>query len=169
MLSAWVIVRPTDERNVAPTVKSSKNGPSTAAIVPRWDGVLRGVGRSVLRETEECRSDRADARVHLAVAVRAQHHALFQLCDDPLPFPRDAVLTDAKELVLCVDVMEVEQARWPGLLAAVATTAHVLDRTYLQSTAVVHDRAALAVHILRAVMEPMTVRAEHVALLGLNH
>src|SRR3979409_1147638 len=35
MLSACRIVRPMDERSIAPTMKSSKNGPFNRGIVPR--------------------------------------------------------------------------------------------------------------------------------------
>src|SRR6266516_7180548 len=98
-LSAWVMVRPIDERNVAPTEKSSKNGPSTAAIVPRGQ-VLGGVPRSFLSQTEERGSKLANAGVYLAMAVRAEHYAFLELSNDLLPTPWDTVLTDPETLVL---------------------------------------------------------------------
>src|SRR5881628_553218 len=87
MLSAWVMVRPIDERKVAPTEKSSKNGPSTAAIVPRGRA-LGGVTRSFFSQAEERGSKLANAGVYLAMAVRAQHHAFLELGNDLLPGTR---------------------------------------------------------------------------------
>ena len=57
MLSACVIVRPIEERNLAPAVKSSKKGPSKAAIVPRarWAYAIRE-GRAVLFNLLRARS-----------------------------------------------------------------------------------------------------------------
>src|SRR5438093_4479604 len=108
MLSAWVMVRPIDERNVAPTVKSSKNGPSTAAIVPRGRA-LGGVPRSLFRQAAERGSHFADAGVYLTMAVRAEHHAFLELGNDPLPGTRQTVGTDTERLLPCVPVMELEQ------------------------------------------------------------
>src|SRR6266542_5094347 len=90
MLSAWVMGRPIDERNVTPTEKSSKNGPSTASIVPRGRA-LGGVPRSFLSQTEERGSKLANAGVYLARAVRAEHYAFLELGNDLLPRTRQTV------------------------------------------------------------------------------
>jgi len=104
----------------------------------------------------------------LTVAIRAEHHALLKLSDDLLPTSWDSVLADAEPLVLCVYVMEVEQRGWSAPLATEATTTHVVDSADLRSATVLHHGATFAVHILRGVTKPMTVRAEHVALLSLD-
>src|SRR6058998_1046075 len=105
-LSAWVMVRPIDERNVAPTERSSKNGPSTAAIVPRGRA-LGGVPRSFCSQAEERASNFASASVYLAMAVRTEHYAFLELGNDLLPRTRHTVGTDTEVFLPCVPVMEL--------------------------------------------------------------
>src|SRR5437773_8246148 len=102
------------------------------------------------------------------MAVRAEHLAFLELGHDLLPAPRDTVLTDPETLVLCVDVMKVEQGWWSSPLAARATTAHVVNSADLQSATVVHHGAAFCVEVLRGMVNPVTARAKHVALFGFS-
>src|SRR5439155_3824713 len=102
------------------------------------------------------------------MAVRAEHLAFLELGHDLLPAPRDTVLTDPDTLVLCVQVMEVEQRWWFCPLAARATTAHVVNSADLQSATVVHHGAAFCVEVLCGMVNPVTVRAKHVALFGFS-
>jgi hypothetical protein len=71
------MVRPIDERNVAPTVKSSKNGPSVTA-------------------PDSATSSRAFRRVHLTMAVRAEQIAFRGLLDETRPRARHSIHRDGE-------------------------------------------------------------------------
>src|SRR5438128_12516031 len=86
MLSAWVMVRPADERATSPTLKSSRNGPSVMArmlAATARRSRHRDCGR--LGPRAESHGQSPNTRVDLGVAIRAKHHAAFELLSDFLP------------------------------------------------------------------------------------
>src|ERR1700730_4603913 len=92
MLSACVMVRPADDRDTSPTLKSSRNGPSLMArmlAAPRTFSRC-GNGLSFNRRAERD-AQNAQACMHFRVAIRAKHHAALELLLDLLPAPIDAV------------------------------------------------------------------------------
>src|ERR1700682_1809823 len=122
MLSAWVIVRPMSERKVAPTVKSSKNGPSVTAadIATSRDGIRR---------------------VQFAIAIRAQQIAFRCFLDETRPRARHAVHRDREKLRVRIAVMENERGDVGIVSAPAALPAVKLDKTRLRPTTPFDDRA----------------------------
>lgn len=69
------------------------------------------------------------SRVDLAMAVRAQHHALEELCRDRLPRARHPVLRDTKLLLAGVPMVKFEERVGNDPRAAAAPIAHYMYRS----------------------------------------
>ena len=78
MLSACVIVRPADERDMSPTLKSSRNGPSVTGAMLDAFASRSGRGRDrLLRDGCENDVQHTHPRMDLGVAIGAERHAVF--------------------------------------------------------------------------------------------
>ncbi|MEI6510427.1 MAG: hypothetical protein WCO25_00105 [Candidatus Uhrbacteria bacterium] len=68
-----------------------------------------------------------NARMNLAMAVRANQYAMLDLCLYPFPGTSDTVLRDAERLFLWILVMDVESVDAPVVSADLTLAAEKLD------------------------------------------
>src|SRR6266480_3722896 len=112
MLSACVIVRPADERDMSPTLKSSRYGPSVTGAM--LDAFASRSGRRrdrLLRDGCESDVQRTHPRMDLGVAIGAEHHAVFQFLLDSFPAAVNSVDRDRELLLSRVGMVELQSRR----------------------------------------------------------
>lgn len=124
--------------------------------------------QSVLRKADGSRTDRPDAGVYFAMAVRAQHYALLELGDNEFPPPMvDPVAADAESLCLRVDMVEFEQRIGPVALTHETNAAH--ERYGPRLPVPPHESGIEQLGTVKlGVTQPMTARAEKVAFRDLG-
>ena len=110
----------------------------------------------------------AYARVDLGMAIRAEHHALRELSDDPLPRSVCPVGGNPELFRARVQVVELERRRCEATFAATAGATEPRDRAELGLAAQLDDPRRWRCRLLR-VPPTVAVRANEVALFGFRN